>query len=758
MVDVLVLWDDMSQNVVSLSDIKAVKKSENIAAGVKIKMYWRPERKWYYGTVLMVENEKENLSSDSEDGMSLQTVKEAMLIEKELQNNSSQGQPKLNEMVDTVDDNHYSSESDVDDVNDPTYGDHCQAGNCKREVFSACVRCLCLLCWEHFDQMRPCEDDHIERVTTTSNIPEEFVVDGCEKEQHVEKRVRENKKKKSQELRNEGKEYVSHKTGKVMPARKKHLPRCTGDFCKKTGKQCFSITDDERENLLSGFYGMGCLLRQREYLVRFVKCEEKKSKTTKAELSRRSKTNRYFLPKGDAIVPVCKTMFLNTLSVTEKTVRTALGKVKDTGVLEKEGRGGRQSHLKTKDTYIREKIMEHINKFPRMESHYCRKSTTREYLHSDLTIQKMFEMFQQSTNLTVSYQTYVNVFRDQNLSFHHPKKDMCGLCFTYRSGDSKKKAELEEKYTKHIAEKNAVRLKKAEAKRKNEEDSKYSCAVFDLQQVILLPKSNHSQIFYSRRLANYNFTIYNLQSKQCYCYIWHEGISKRGSCEISTCVSMYLRKLDGDGVETVHLFSDGCSGQNKNSIIATMLLHVLSTSQNIKSIILSFFESHHGQNEGDSVHSTITAAIEKSGDIFVPSQLVPIFRLARRRNPYVVNTLNSQEFLDFKSLARDIRILAIRKDDSGGSGINWKNVKEIMVTRNTLNKLYFKESHLTEDYRSITLNTRSSATPESEPPILNNTSPSIAAEKFKDLVTLCEGVTPVIQLAEYVQFYKTLPH
>lgn len=131
--------------------------------------------------------------------------------------------------------------------------------------------------------------------------------------------------------------------------------------------------------------------------------------------------------------------------MTEKTVRTVLSKIKESGVLETEKRGGRAKSLQDRDKTVRDAITKHINRFPRVESHYCRASTSKEYLHSDLNLYKMLEMFNkenENKNISTSYYTYSNVFRDMNLGFHHPKKDQCGLCNAYRSGDLNKKPSL----------------------------------------------------------------------------------------------------------------------------------------------------------------------------------------------------------------------------------------------------------------------------------------------------------------------------
>lgn len=107
------------------------------------------------------------------------------------------------------------------------------------------------------------------------------------------------------------------------------------------------------------------------------------------------------------------------------------------------------------------------------------------------------------------------------------------------------------------------------------------------------------------------------------------------------------------------MFSGGCFGQNKNSAIATMLLHVVRTSKNIKTISLKLFEPYHGQNEGDSAHSAISSALGTAGCVFVPSELKAIIRLARRRHPYVVHSMENSDFLDFMRLAKQVRVLTV---------------------------------------------------------------------------------------------------
>ncbi|CAG9772291.1 unnamed protein product [Ceutorhynchus assimilis] len=159
-------------------------------------------------------------------------------------------------------------------------------------------------------------------------------------------------------------------------------------------------------------------------------------------------------------------MFLNMLGNSEKTMRTALSKRTEEEIVEPDRRGGRHEMLEENDAKMRAAALEQIQKFPRMESHSCRQSSTREYLHQYLTVEKI-HYFYQNDNINqpqCSYHTYRRIFKSLNLSFHPPKKDQCSLCLAYRQADEKRKLEPEDAYNNHTAEKISVRRKKEEAK------------------------------------------------------------------------------------------------------------------------------------------------------------------------------------------------------------------------------------------------------------------------------------------------------
>lgn len=100
------------------------------------------------------------------------------------------------------------------------------------------------------------------------------------------------------------------------------------------------------------------------------------------------------------------------------------------------------------------------------------------------------------------------------------------------------------------------------------------------------------------------------------------------------------------------------------------MMYIINNSSNIEEIQLRFSVPNHGQNEGDSAHSAIGYAIKKAGAIFTPGQLIPIFKLARKKKPYIVTVLENSDFKDFKKLSIELKLLSLRTDNLGHN-VNW---------------------------------------------------------------------------------------
>ncbi len=91
-----------------------------------------------------------------------------------------------------------------------------------------------------------------------------------------------------------------------------------------------------------------------------------------------------------------------------------------------------------------------------------------------------------------------------------------------------------------------------------------------------------------------------------------------------------------------------------------------------------FLERGHTQNENDSIH----AAIEHSSrgkSVYTTPQWAATVRDARKKNPYHVVELDSDDFFDFKGLSQAIPNFEFDED---AQKIRWMKIKTVSFDEN----------------------------------------------------------------------------
>lgn len=224
---------------------------------------------------------------------------------------------------------------------------------------------------------------------------------------------------------------------------------------------------------------------------------------------------------------------------------------------------------------------------------------------------------------------------------------------------------------------------------------------FDFEAVLYCPLVLGKPVFYKRKLGSMDFTIHNAVTREGYCYFWPEYEGNRGANEVATCLHHYISNLTG--VEHLILYSDCCPGQNRNSIMATMLSCIVASPENnIKTIDYKFLEPGHTYMECDSMHSTIERASEFA-KIYIPEDWLNVIRLARKDHPYFVQEMNHNDFLDFKEMRATM--LPIKMKATDGTILQWNNVRWLQFKEDAPDVLYFKSDYW-EDFKEVRLNAR----------------------------------------------------
>lgn len=489
--------------------------------------------------------------------------------------------------------------------------------------------------------------------------------------------------KKNKLLKNAGQAYEG------CHNKNKYPQKVMGPVCSCKMNCGSKFTSSERQDLFDKFYKLSDRERQWMYIIRHTKTENIKRMTLERK-NNRTQTIKYFFSLNNVEFLVCKRFFLNTLKVNEQMVYTAIEKFKlDEGITDLRGKHTNRPRKMSSST--ESSIEKHISLFPKVESHYTRKSSTRQYLSQDLNISKMYrlytEWFPQQNYVEVTMATkrqYETIFNTKfNYSFFKPKKDQCSTCFVYEQASPSEKESLEESYRRHLSRKERIRQIKHEEKMTIDKNDS-TIAIFDLQKVLSIPQSTVGIFHYKRKYPVYNFTIFDALRKKGYCYVWHYQIAKRGCIEIGSCLLQFLKSEQERGVNKIYFYSDGCYGQNKNRYIFALYAYAVK-SLNL-SITHRFFETGHSQNEGDSMHACIERNM-RNKSIYTPDQIYNIILNSKvSGEKYTMKELEQTDILDIKKLVNPLNW----RRDIDGNTIRWSDVMEIHVSSSQQDKVFFK--------------------------------------------------------------------
>nr|CAI5859765.1 unnamed protein product [Callosobruchus analis] len=140
---------------------------------------------------------------------------------------------------------------------------------------------------------------------------------------------------------------------------------------------------------------------------------------------------------------------------------------------------------------------------------------------------------------------------------------MCDICVAYDTRNIG-----QEGYDLHKTMK-----KEAREEKNSDKESASAAAVFtmDLEAVLPSPRSTVSKMYYKMKLVVHYFTLFNLKTQDRYYFLWHEAKGDLTANEFSSILCSFLENavipnLSNDN-KIIILYSDGCTGQNRNYIL-----------------------------------------------------------------------------------------------------------------------------------------------------------------------------------------------
>ncbi|XP_034244966.1 uncharacterized protein LOC117647355 [Thrips palmi] len=559
--------------------------------------------------------------------------------------------------------------------------------------------------------------------------------------ENVKKRTRKRQRKPDtwlvnikKQKRQAGEEYVN-KAGVTVPAKP------MGPGCKATCRyKCHSKVSQEEREIVYRTYRKKVTGDQARwsYVTKHVKKDNKKENAESDTPSRRAFTYTYHLPVRGQSVRVCKTMFLSTHRMANSVVLTAFKKAGPDGTPSPSKQGKHSKRGNATKPEVKESVREHIRMFPKVESHYIRKDSTKEYVEEGWTVAKMHRAYlkwmEGKKNIEAAdnneeptepipvdalsdvtsegdlmddedynpaeeveeeneeavpeikvkdpniahYRLYLEIFNTEfNIEVHKPKKDQCELCCQHRDGSVDVKLQLQEEYDQHLTLKKELRRRKEEDRLATKDNAELAFVCFDLQKVLYVPQGYSSGFYYHSKLSTYDFTVFEtrgLTLHKGYCFTWREGICMKGSNEIASCLLRYFRIAVLEGVKEFKMYCDNCTGQNKNRQIFALLVYASSIFK-IK-ITLTYLLKGHTQNEGDNMHANIETA-SRGKKLLVPSHWHKVMRAAiiKKEDKYKIMKVNQTNVFDFKKLVAKQNW----DTDTDGNAVRFMDIREVCV-------------------------------------------------------------------------------
>lgn len=213
------------------------------------------------------------------------------------------------------------------------------------------------------------------------------------------------------------------------------------------------------------------------------------------------------------------------------------------------------------------------------------------------------------------------------MSFARLKVDTCRKCdmlnasikSTQKGSAQQIEFEIQKRAHLELVEKTKNDFKESLEYASNPEN-KAVMFTFDLQKALEMPVIQTSEVYYKRQLWLYNCGIYDEVKKTCYMYNWNESIASRGSQEIASCLFKHLIKFLPKDTQKIILWSDACSGQNRNIKMSLMLKKFLCMWDHtaLTSIEQHFFVSGHSYNSCDRSFGLIEKQKRVTENIFIP--------------------------------------------------------------------------------------------------------------------------------------------
>lgn len=393
-----------------------------------------------------------------------------------------------------------------------------------------------------------------------------------------------------------------------------------------------------------------------------------KKKFTVGSVSRRSNTFKYYLKDCDGLeVQVCKTFFLATLGYdknNDRFLKNIRGTDKNAIVPQHDKRG----HRPAVNAIEKQPIIDHIMSFRPTISHYRREhAPNRLYLPSDISIVLMYNDYKaKNPHFQGSYEIYRQQVSKLNISFAQLGCEECFQCAAYKLHKTEANhadPTLEQNcavckdYLSHKAKYISGRTEYDRDAKSQEKISQLIVSA-DLQKVVMLPRAEmFKEVIFTGRLIVFNESFVPVGKRRIarpLGVLWHEEVSGRKKEDIiSAFYAFFLKNRDK---ESITIWLDNCSGQNKNWCLFSFFIYIVNADEvNLKNLTVKYFERGHTFMSADHFHHQVEKSLKQTGTVWDFNDYIQCVQNATKNTTVV--TLQINNFYDWKDVSSKYKLL-----------------------------------------------------------------------------------------------------
>ena len=422
---------------------------------------------------------------------------------------------------------------------------------------------------------------------------------------------------------------------------------------------------DNQKTLYSEYRGLGDYNRQSIYLSGCMSKTEPKRRIAVSSRKRRVVWHYKMKLNGNTIV-VCQMFFRKVLRETTKRLEILQNKIlSGSNVLDDRGKHATRPNKVDADAWT----LLHVycaECIPHAPSHYSHTKTDRQYfLNPDLSMKKLYKGFVDyygavtGKDLRLAFNTFERHFVTREpYGFRLPRTDVCNLCYEH---ELKRHCTPEEKTQIRLHKKKVEGYKylKQSILDKAEAELDHTIVLeFDYAQNLPLPKVPVTDQFYKRLLLLFVFNVHVHKRNTSYMYHFLEGLSKKGANSVCSFLLDVIQQEKKNAKE-VFLFSDACSGQNRNWTVVAFLMAV-ATELSL-TITHVFPVRGHSYCQCDRNFALYSRQVKKTETIEVPADYIRIIEGCKVKDPFIVKEVAVNDFSTWRNRFRMPKDLKLSK-------------------------------------------------------------------------------------------------